>query len=170
MTIQKVLLIMLGLYWFSMPAWAETHVDKPAKFQIDYDTEIWQPTHDLSPTVKFALVSIKRAASGRPSARLKIELSELDNNISLEKYVKNNLKVAASAWKIREKTQLPGLGSENVFYKLERKVGNLKKPVQKLFVKTPSHVYELTCSMSKLADAAFQQYCSDTLKSFKLLP
>lgn len=148
---------------------AESYEDKKAKFKIDFD-ENWEPTTDLSPTVVYSLVSVKRASSGRPSARLRIALSNLDKDLSLAKYIKNNVKTASAMWKVLKEMQLSSLQAENSFLVMERKIGDRKKQVQKLFVKSNGKVYEVTCSMSKLADDSFKGACAKLFDSFALIP
>lgn len=150
-------------------AWAETYEDKSHHFKISYNDE-WQVTNAISPTIKFSLSSVKRAASGRPSASAKVRVSELDKTIPLKKYIKNNVKIASETWKVIEEKSLPAMGDENLLMKMERRIGSHSKKVQTLFVKAKGNVYEVTCSMAKVAEASFEKSCADVIDSFALLP
>lgn len=148
---------------------AETYQDEQYGFKVTYGDE-WQLSTAISATIKFSLVSVQRAPSRRPLANIEVSVKELDSAIPLEKYIKNNIKIASVTWRLLEEKSLPSLGEENRLMVMERNMGRHSQKVYKLLAKDKGNVYELTCSMSKLAEATFDKVCADLVASFTLLP
>ncbi len=162
-------LFVVGVFFISTNVMAETYTDASNKFVIDYN-EKWQKSHNLSPSVTFSLMTVDLLGSGRPSARMKVEVSELSDKIPLQRYIDNSIKTATTAWSVLDESEKAGLGDESRQLTLERKIGKMKSPMQKMFVKANGNVYELTCSMDKDSDDTVKQACDEVLSSFQLAP
>ncbi|MDX1812684.1 MAG: hypothetical protein R3240_12085, partial [Gammaproteobacteria bacterium] len=99
---KKVMLItavVMGSLFFAN-AYATDFKDEENGFAISYGDE-WLINHALSTNVKLSLISKQKLASSRlPTAKADVNVKLLDDEISLSKYIRNDIKVASGTWKI----------------------------------------------------------------------
>jgi len=168
---QKIiqLIIALSLVVFVNSVSAESYEDNQNGFKLDY-SDVWQESTALSATIKFSLASSIQAKNRRPLATLSVSVKEMDAILPLEKYIKNNIKIASRTWSILEEKSLPSLGESNRLMIMERNMGRHSQKVYKLIVKNQGRVYETNCAMSKQIVDTFESQCLAVINSFQLIP
>ena len=174
-TIQCAFLLLIFGFTLSGTVNAETFTDSEHHFQISYGPA-WEINIDLSPTIKFSLISKQHiagsslAGSHRPMANAHVSVKSLDPSISLQIYIKNDIGVASAIWTIIEEKQLPSLREEHKLLVLKRNMGPFSQKVYKLLVKAHGNIYDLSCAFPINQATLFDQRCTSLINSFSVLP